>query len=239
MDKVLATASSHVPFFLAWVIGMAALFAFSALFASWLLGRRGWMNITPTGPRWFRASALIAALVSGVVIGMVAGVQVGTARSGLQIAKEVGPALLDRGLAIVCGQLDIDNPDEKIKPAMAREVLARLQDVHLLQSSGMKAALVNAAFERIRGPFLLEAGRRLDRLVGSDGVSIAGIAHTAWQDVHSDLSRAARGFTLTRIGFGYVWLVLLAGSGLCFAWVARRLVHKAANASERFGTGRS
>ncbi len=221
MNDLLAAVSAYGTQFALWVLCIAALFALPALIASWFFSRRGWLDIAPGGPRWFRALAILAACLAGLTIGVIVGVQVGAIRTGMHLLQVQGPGLLKLGLAQVCEPLGLPRLEEKVSLERIRAVLDGIEDVRLVDSPGLKGSIVNAAFDAVRRPFVARADRFLSHLAPGDQASLAQLVDATWSHVERSVQRTGDALILSALINGCQWLATCALLALLGAWLAR------------------
>lgn len=153
VDEMLVSVSNYIILFLFWALSIMLIFLVSALILCSFFRKKGWINITERGPRWFQLVFLTGALFTGSIIGMVIGIQVGSSKTGLQIADDVGKTMIDSGLERAVQPFGLENLQQPIDLEMARQVLDNIRDVQLAEPSGVKAKIINKSFENIRCVF--------------------------------------------------------------------------------------
>jgi hypothetical protein len=230
---MLSSVSSYATHYVAWIVGVTALFVLSAAILSWFVSKRGWLNITAAGARWFKILAAAGALVAGLVIGLVVGVEVGSVKIGLAAVDDVGSRVIDEGLAAAGESLGLVDLREKIDVDMARSALTEFRSVRLLDESSAQAGVVNGVFELVRTPFADKAEELLGRYAPDDEIVLAEVVENSWDGVHAQLNKTYNAVALSRVGSGFVWLMALGLVAVAMAWIARQAADKTKLATER------
>ena len=226
MEDLLASLSGYLMIFVAWVIGITALYICSALVLVWFASRRGWLDITETGPRWFRVVTLLAACIFGLVIGLITGSQVSVVRTGSSFVSNEGSRLLNSGLNIAIQQIGINGIEQEIDLGEARLALERLGSVRLVGASDWRGPIINGAFDRVRERFLSSAEHLLTRAAPGDRISLAALVDTTWNEVHASLRRSGNAMTLFTFTVGYMWLVVFGVCAVSLSWIVRHTLKR-------------
>lgn len=212
----------HVALFALWTCGVTLVFALAALVSTWAMSRRGWLDIAPGGPRWFRAMAVLFASLAGIAFGGFAGVQVGGVKAGLSLLSAHGPSLLKSGLARACESLGLPGVDREMSIGRVRDAVEAIDGIRLVESRGVTGTIVNTAFDIVRGPFVARAEKLLDRHAPGDRISINRLVDATWSDVEKRLDRWADAFVVSALLESGVLLMCLGAAAPGLAWIVRR-----------------
>jgi len=216
--------AEHVALFALWTCGVTLVFAIVALASAWAMCRRGWLDIAPGGPRWFRAMALLLASLAGIAFGGFAGVQVGGVKAGLSLLSAHGPSLLKTGLARACESLGLAGVDREMSIGKVRDAVEAIEGIRLVESRGVTGAIVNTAFDLVRRPFVARAERFLSRHAPGDRISINRLVDATWSDVEKRLDRWGNALVVSALLESGFLLACLGAAAPGLAWIVRRAI---------------
>lgn len=225
MSELLGVVADYGALFAVWTLGVAALFALSAAVPALLFSRRGRRasarDIAGDDRRWMRPLLVLAAAFAGLTIGLITGVQVGAIKAGVELVGTEGPQLLKLGLVHACNTAGLPDPDQTMSLERVRSAIDAVKDARLVDSGGIKAAIVNTAFDLVRGPFVSRAERLLARHAPQDQISLVQVVDATWGSVNAQLRRTGNALIVSEILTGYLWLGCLAAVALLVAWIVR------------------
>jgi hypothetical protein len=238
MDDLLAIAPKYVSHFVVWVMGVATLFTFSACTLAWWSSRSGRSKLTDGGPRWYVVLSLGGAGITGVIIGLVVGVQVAAMNAGLELASDAGSAIVSRGIEMASHSIGYSRLQGELSPEQLKTTLSRVDEIELVNDARTAGAILNGAFENIRGPFVDRARDLIEHMSPDERMTLSHKVHSTWTDVEVRMAGAARASMFTRIGLGYLWLGGFGAGALLFSWLVRAGTRRASLAKARLRTSR-